>query len=50
MKDERGDVPYGLDLPRRSVREHDAGDGRHLDDADPVLIGVAASIASDRYE
>ena len=41
MNDECGDVPYRLHLPRGSVREHDAGGRRNLDDADPLLIGVA---------
>ena len=44
MNDECGNVPYRLHLPRGSVREHDAGGCRNLDDADPVLIGVVAHL------
>jgi hypothetical protein len=42
MKDERGDVSHRFDLPRGSVREHDAGDCGD-DDADHVLIGIVAN-------
>lgn len=41
MNDDCGDVPYRLHLPRGSIREHDAGGCSNLDDADPLLIGVA---------